>query len=133
MGKRKGNISKVENNIEWWQEEYGFFGSLYLEGDDSVEGYLQKRKQTLAQRTETEVKGVISLLGLQKGQRILDIPCGYGRHSIALAKQGFEVVGSDVNSVHLAKAEGDTRKAGLKVRYKKKIWPKSFIMRNLML
>jgi hypothetical protein len=24
----------------WWTEEYGFFGDYYIEGDNSVEGYL---------------------------------------------------------------------------------------------
>ena len=27
------------NNLPWWSEEYGFFGSFYMKGDDSKEGY----------------------------------------------------------------------------------------------
>ncbi len=30
------------------------------------------------------------------GGNILDVPCGYGRHSIAFAKQGYKVTGIDI-------------------------------------
>lgn len=94
----------------WWSEEYGFFGDFYMDGDASKEGYLIQKKQSLKERTETEVDGVVNLLSLRNGARILDCPCGYGRHSIELARRGFEVTGSDINSVHLQKAI-DTAKA----------------------
>lgn len=105
--------------VEWWQEEYGFFGNHYLEGDDSKEGYLQKRKQSLTQRTNTEVAGIINLLDLQPDQRILDIPCGYGRHSIGLAQKSLNVLGVDLNSVHLNKAFRDAEKAKVKIDFRK--------------
>lgn len=91
----------------WWSEEYGFFGSFYMEGDNSKDGYLIEKKQKLAERTQAEVSGVISLLKLEVGSKILDCPCGYGRHSIELAKRGFIVTGSDINSVHLQKTNGE--------------------------
>lgn len=84
----------------WWEEEAGFFGHGYMEGDNSVEGYLDQQL-TLAERTTNEVNGIINLLKLQPGQRLLDCPCGYGRHSIALAQRGIEVVGADINSEEL--------------------------------
>ncbi len=68
----------------------------YMEGDDSVEGFLST-PQTLSMRTSREVEGVIRLLSLRPGASILDCPCGYGRHSIPLAKKGFQVLGSDIN------------------------------------
>lgn len=89
---------------DWWSEEYDFFGSFYMQGDDSKEGYLIEKKQELVERTRIEVSGIISLLDLKNGSKILDCPCGYGRHSIELAKRGFIVIGSDINSVHLQKA-----------------------------
>lgn len=85
---------------DWWKEEYGFFGRRYMEGDDSLEGY-RSNAQSLEERTETEASGVIRLLDLKPGHRVLDCPCGYGRHSIALAKHGFEVVGVDINGEEL--------------------------------
>ncbi len=107
------------NPVAWWSEEYGFFGEHYLEGDDSEEGYLIAAKQNLQQRTSIEVEGVIRLLGLKGGEKILDLPSGYGRHSIALAQEGFEVTGSELNSVHLNKAIQNTEKAGVNVDFVK--------------
>lgn len=94
----------MESNTNWWSEEYGFFGEHYLEGDNSKEGYLIEKKQTLNERTAAEVKGIINLLDLKGGEKILDVPSGYGRHSIGLAREGFDVTGSELNSVHLQKA-----------------------------
>jgi cyclopropane fatty-acyl-phospholipid synthase-like methyltransferase len=91
------------NQKEWWEESAGFFGRGYMEGDNSYEGYLDQR-MTLLERTNSEVRGIIDLLGIQPGQRLLDCPCGYGRHSIGLAKHGLEVVGADINSEELQKA-----------------------------
>lgn len=47
--------------------------------------------------TMQEVDFLISELNLQQGQHILDIPCGFGRHSIELAKRGFIVTGVDIS------------------------------------
>jgi SAM-dependent methyltransferase len=91
----------MKNKKEWWQEEAGFFGKFYMEGDSSVEGYLSEKRQTLFERTWKEVEGVIRLLKIKKGDKILDFPCGYGRHSIELAKKGFRVVAADINCKHL--------------------------------
>jgi ubiquinone/menaquinone biosynthesis C-methylase UbiE len=88
---------------KFWDDGAGFFGRNYMEGDNSLEGYL-KEPQRLDGRTKREVGGVSSLLALQPGQRILDCPTGYGRHAIGLAQMGFEVVGSDINSEMLAGA-----------------------------
>lgn len=93
---------------EWWMDEGGFFGRKYIEGDDSLEGYLSTPKN-LQERTNQEVEGVIRLLNLQEKQSVLDCPCGYGRHSIVLAKHGFEVVGIDINSqeIEIAHCQAD--------------------------
>lgn len=92
------------DNVPWWEEKYGFFGRFYMEGDDSEEGYLSNKSQTLRQRTKEEADGLVKLLNLPSGSKILDIPCGYGRHSLALAKKGFAVIGSDINTYHLESA-----------------------------
>lgn len=97
------------NEAEWWMPEYEFFGNFYIEGDNSCEGYLENRKQTLQERVETEVNGIIRLLNLQDNARILDLPCGYGRHSIELAKKGFIVTGCDLNPTHLSTAKKRSR------------------------
>lgn len=89
----------------WWSEEYDFFGDFYIEGDNSYEGYLApKEQQDLRERTEAEVGGIIHLLKLSQGDSVLDVPCGYGRHSIELAKKGMIVTGLDLNGTHLKEA-----------------------------
>lgn len=116
-GMTKGAAKDIPSR--WWAEEYGFFGRFYLEGDDSMEGYLQSSPQTLLQRTTAEVGGVITILGLKGGERILDIPCGYGRHSVGLAERGLSVVGSDLNAAFLDVAETRARRAGVHVPFVK--------------
>jgi len=56
---------------------------------------------------EREVKFLIQNLNLQKGQSVLDIGCGNGRHSAEFAKEGFSVVGVDSsqNNIEWAKEE----------------------------
>lgn len=51
------------------------------------------------------MKNLILFLKLKKGDRILDLPCGKGRHSVFLNSQGFDVVGADLskNSIDFAK------------------------------
>jgi SAM-dependent methyltransferase len=92
----------------WWDSAGGFFGHLYLEGDDSFEGFLDS-PLGMEERVQQEVSGVISLCNLKKGDSILDCPCGYGRHSTALARMGFSVVGVDINNffLKLAKQKAD--------------------------
>jgi len=103
---------------KWWQEEYGFFGDFYFKGDHSLHGYLSARALTVPQRTKEEVHGVRHLLRLEEGNSVLDLPCGYGRHSIALAEMGMNVVGGDINRYFLSLAEADARRREVKVDFR---------------
>jgi SAM-dependent methyltransferase len=58
------------------------------------ESYNDTSKHSLA-GTDQEVDFIISTLSLPPGSEILDLHCGYGRHAIELAKQGFRVTGID--------------------------------------
>ena len=42
-----------------------------------------------------ELPAIVDALGLAPGMSVLDVGCGPGRHSLALARRGFEVVGVD--------------------------------------
>jgi len=46
--------------------------------------------------TGPEVDFLLTELAVQKGGRILNVPCGNGRHSIPLAKRGLSVTGFDI-------------------------------------
>lgn len=55
------------------------------------------------------------MLGLPTGSRILDVPCGQGRHSHLLAEAGFLVDGLDLSTTLLARAR--KRGTGASLRY----------------
>lgn len=88
---------------QWWKEGGGFFNEIYLEGDDSLEGHLNTPAD-LSTRTRREIQGITKLCNLTEGSSVLDCPCGYGRHSIALAEAGSKVVGIDINTSFLQRA-----------------------------
>lgn len=105
---------------DWWKNQGGFFNDIYLEGDNSLEGFLNSPLD-LNTRTKIEIEGVKRLCGLNRGNRILDCPSGYGRHSLALAAIGFDVTGVDINDRFLAIANEGIRKTKLKnIRFVKK-------------
>lgn len=51
--------------------------------------------------TKQEVDFLLNELILKKGNHILDIPCGFGRHAIEFSKQGFEVTGIDISKTFI--------------------------------
>jgi D-alanine-D-alanine ligase len=56
------------------------------------------------ERTTAEVNFVVDKLHLSPGMRVLDVGCGFGRHSLELARRGYEVVGIDPSPVMIAAA-----------------------------
>jgi SAM-dependent methyltransferase len=66
---------------------------------------------------EAEVKGLLKLTGLNPG-RALDTACGYGRHSRALARRGWDVTGVDVMPGYLAEARRRAKAAGVAAKFK---------------
>ncbi len=57
---------KLKAPEPWWSNLGGFFGAKYIEGDNSLEGYLPEKQESLEERTRREVDGVIRLLELKK-------------------------------------------------------------------
>jgi len=108
----------MKSEVEWWNNGGGFFGQKYIEGDDSIEGFIPGKKERLSERTKREVEGVIKLTKTKKEDRILDIPCGYGRHSIELTRNGFSVTGIDINEEHLKIAKKNSE--GQQIKFLKK-------------
>jgi SAM-dependent methyltransferase len=49
------------------------------------------------ERTESEIQRALTMLRPQGGERILDLACGTGRHSLELVRQGFSVVGVEIS------------------------------------
>jgi len=109
----------MRTNYYWWKKA---FGEIYLSAFDSL--YSRAR-------TAREVGFLIKMLHLRQNEKILDIPCGQGRHSIEFAKRGFHVTGVDFSptlirvSSDRARAQhvvprfirGDIRSVQLRERY----------------
>ena len=55
-------------------------------------------------RSRADVLAAARLAGLPPESRVLDVPCGYGRHAVPLAREGYHVVGLDHSSSQLDEA-----------------------------
>ena len=67
------------------------------------ESYYTKRSQAFAEfykdsKSPKQVEFIEKAVSLKPHHKILDLACGYGRHSILLAKKGYSVTGYDLSS-----------------------------------
>jgi len=81
---------KMQSN---WYEE--FFHGLALD---------LWRTAVTKEQTKAEADFIAGILDLPTGARILDVPCGNGRHSIELAKRGSRMTGVDLCDDFIAEA-----------------------------
>ncbi len=94
----------VEPDSDWWRSWFG-------------PGYLALYDDYLAERTPVEIDRLEALLTLRPPLRILDLPCGQGRHAIELAHRGYDVTGVDLSPFMLKVAEERARTEGVRVRW----------------
>lgn len=90
-----------------WYES--FFQGLSVEMWEAV---------TTPQMTLAEVDFFERALALQPGARILDIPCGGGRHAIELARRGYRMAALDISAEFLAIARSNAASAGIAVDFR---------------
>jgi 2-polyprenyl-3-methyl-5-hydroxy-6-metoxy-1,4-benzoquinol methylase len=57
------------------------------------------------EQTGSEVDFIESVLALKGTERILDLACGFGRHSLEFARRGYVVVGIDITPAYIAEAQ----------------------------
>lgn len=67
--------------------------------------------------TLVEVDFVLDELKLPVGSSILDVACGTGRHSIELAKRGYQVTGVDISSGMLFEAKKAAAESNVNVEW----------------
>jgi cyclopropane fatty-acyl-phospholipid synthase-like methyltransferase len=83
----------MNNKTEWFQNWFDtpYYHLLYDYRNDEEAQFFMKK--------------LIHFLKLKRGDKILDLPCGKGRHSLFLNAHGFSVVGADLskNSIQSAK------------------------------
>ena len=63
------------------------------------------------------VARLIKGLGPGRGRTALDLGCGEGRHSILLARRGYDVTALDLEPLALKKAREHVRRAGLRATF----------------
>ncbi|MCL0081979.1 class I SAM-dependent methyltransferase [Dehalococcoidia bacterium] len=90
---------------EWFEDE-AFWESFY------PFLFTQERFQI----AEEQVEKILELVDF-KGHDVLDLCCGPGRHSIALAKKGLTVTGVDRSRFLLAKAEARAEEQNVEVEW----------------
>jgi ubiquinone/menaquinone biosynthesis C-methylase UbiE len=73
--------------------------------------------EVFTQGTLQEVTFIEQEIGFDKTKRILDVGCGTGRHSIELAKRGYDVTGVDLSDSQLQRAREKAAEAGVQVRF----------------
>lgn len=57
-------------------------------------------------------------LAKRPGAAILDVPCGAGRHSLELARRGYEVTGVDISRESIGAARAAAEISGLKIDFR---------------
>lgn len=86
--------------MAWWrtyfdEEFFRLHESLFPEAD-----------------SRREVGAMVELLGLSTGARVLDVPCGWGRHTRLFAEAGVHAFGADLSPSLLGRAGTAMRAAG---------------------
>lgn len=78
---------------------------------------LSIKNQSWVEDTENQVEFIIKTLGLTGKERILDLACGFGRHSLSFAKKGFSVVGVDITKDYIEDARMTAKKESLNAEF----------------
>jgi SAM-dependent methyltransferase len=87
---------------EWYRRSFG-------------RDYLLIYQARSAQQARREVAWLREVLPLRLDHLILDMCCGGGRHALALAAEGFNVVGMDLSPELLREAHRDSQEQGLRL------------------
>ena len=90
-------------NPDWWKD---YFDAAYLEEYEPLFTLTRDRQ---------EVARLMEILELPVGSRVLDAPCGQGRHAHLLAEAGYDVDGLDYSPDLLKRAR--ERGTGRRLRY----------------
>ncbi|MGZ5314127.1 MAG: class I SAM-dependent methyltransferase [Solirubrobacterales bacterium] len=88
---------RTPSPAQTWDE---FFSDFYLRA------YAEDERQGDA---EAQALAAVRLAGCPDGGDVLDVPCGFGRHAVPLARAGYRVVGVDRSEALLEEAR---RRAG---------------------
>ncbi len=78
---------------------------------------LDIKKQSWTENTVSEVDFLEKVLELKGTEKVLDLACGYGRHSLELARRGYRVVGVDITPAYVDDANKNAVKEHLQAEF----------------
>ncbi|MDD5015508.1 MAG: methyltransferase domain-containing protein [Atribacterota bacterium] len=105
-----GPVSDLEEHVrpDWWNR---IFNHLYLKTDGDVVDDLVITSQ--------EIDLFLNILKLSPEDKILDLCCGQGRHSLELGRRNFKnVEGLDRSHYLIQKAKAQEKKEDVNIRFK---------------
>ena len=78
---------------------------------------LDIRNMSWVEDTKRQVDFLIDKLELKGNERILDLACGFGRHSLEFARRGYEVTGVDITPAYIGYAAKQAGKEKLNAAF----------------
>ena len=105
-----GPVPDLEEHVrpDWWSR---IFNYLYLKTDGDVVDDLSI--------TSREIDLFLNILKLSPEDRILDLCCGQGRHSLELAKRNFKnIEGLDRSHYLIQKAKARAKKEDINIKFR---------------
>ncbi len=91
----------MTRRTEWWSDVF------------DRQSFLDLYRRSDLERASSQVDALQVLLEVRPPARVLDVCCGYGRHSVELARRGFEVAGVDISEMQVGAACRHARESGL--------------------
>jgi len=77
-----------------------------------------QQKGKVFTRPQEDIPKIIKLFKKENVQKVLDLGCGSGRHTVYLAKHGFDAYGLDISKHGIKIAKGWLKKEKLKANFK---------------
>jgi cyclopropane fatty-acyl-phospholipid synthase-like methyltransferase len=117
--RRSNALEDHHVDVTWYRD---FFEGIVLE---------MWRKAVSPEQTRAEVDFLEQELKMKPGARVLDVPCGGGRHAVEMATRGYQVTGVDLSPGMLEEVRQRAAEAGVKVDWhladmRQLPWPSAF-------
>ena len=99
----------------------------------SANGNVDIQNMSWVEDTGRQVDFLIKQLQLKGTEKILDLACGFGRHSLEFARRGYDVTGIDITPAYIDYANEQAKKENLNAKFICQTFARSHLIRNLML
>ena len=73
--------------------------------------------QESVEEAREELEYLLELAEIDKDEKVLDLPCGVGRHAIPLAEKGYKVTAVDLTEPYIEEAKERANEAGVDIEF----------------